>query len=154
LLDSAGRLIGVNTAIYSPSGSSAGIGFAIPADVVNRVVPEIIRNGRMPTPGIGIIAAQEAAAAQLGIEGVVVVRTLPGSPAAEAGLQGVDPRTGMPGDIIVGANGEPVRRLSDLTAALEKAGVGKPVELRLERNGRPVTVRVDVADMGRMARQR
>ena len=114
----------------------------------------MIRNGRMPTPGIGIVAAQEAAAAQLGIEGVVVVRTLPGSPAAQAGLQGVDPRTGQPGDIIVGVNGEPVRRLSDLTTALEKAGVGKPVELRIDRNGRAATVRVQVADMGRAARQR
>jgi 2-alkenal reductase len=154
LLDSAGRLIGVNTAIYSPSGSSAGIGFAIPADVVNRVVPEIIRNGRMPTPGIGIIAGQEAAAAQLGIEGVVVVRTVPGSPAAQAGLQGLDARTGRLGDVIVAVNGEPVRRLSDLTAALEAAGVGKPVDLTIDRDGRTATVRVEIMDMGRMARQR
>jgi S1-C subfamily serine protease len=81
LLDSAGRLIGVNTAIYSPSGSNAGIGFAIPVDVVNRVVPELIRNGRVPTPGIGIVGDDETLAARLGIEGVVVVRTVPGSPA-------------------------------------------------------------------------
>jgi 2-alkenal reductase len=84
LLDSAGRLIGVNTAIFSPSGAFAGIGFAIPVDVVNRVVPELIRNGRMPTPGIGIIAGQEAAAAQLGIEGVVVVRALRARPSVPA----------------------------------------------------------------------
>jgi len=153
LLDSAGRLIGVNTAIYSPSGSFAGIGFAIPVDVVNRVVPEIIRNGRMPTPGIGIVAAQEAAAAQLGIEGVVVVRTIPGSPAEEAGLRGIDPRTGDLGDVIVGANGQPVRRLSDLTAALEKVGVGQPIELTVERGGRRATVRVMISDMGRQARR-
>ena len=69
LLDSAGRLIGVNTAIISPSGSSAGIGFAIPADIVNRVVPELIKNGRVPTPGIGIVAASEAVSTRLGIEG-------------------------------------------------------------------------------------
>jgi 2-alkenal reductase len=66
LLDSAGRLIGVNTAIFSPSGSSAGIGFAIPVDVVNRVVPELIRAGRVPTPGIGILIADEAVASRLG----------------------------------------------------------------------------------------
>lgn len=154
LLDSAGRLIGVNTAIYSPSGSSAGIGFAIPADVVNRVVPEIIRNGRMPTPGIGIVAAPEATTAQLGIEGVVVVRIVPGSPAERAGLQGLDARTGEPTDVIVGVDGEPVRRLSDLTAALEKAGAGRRVTLNVSRNGRAVTIPVEVADMGRMARQR
>jgi 2-alkenal reductase len=148
LLDSAGRLIGVNTAIFSPSGASAGIGFAVPVDVVNRVVPQLIRSGRMPNPGIGIMAGQEAVAAKLGIEGVVVVRTLPGSPAARAGLRGVDQRTGEIGDVIVGVNGKPVRRLSDLTAALERAGIGQPLELTVERGGRPVTVQVEVADVG------
>lgn len=149
LLDSAGRLIGVNTAIYSPSGASAGIGFAIPVDVVNRVVPELIRNGRMPNPGIGIIAGSEAAAARLGIEGVVVLRTLRGSPAAQAGLRGVDPSTGELGDVIVGVNGQPVRRLADLTAELERAGLGKPVDLTIERGGRRMTVPVTIADVGR-----
>lgn len=152
LLDSAGRVIGVNTAIFSPSGASAGIGFAIPIDVVNRVVPQLIRNGQMPNPGIGIIAGQEAAAARLGIEGVVVLRTFPGSPAAKAGLRGVDPRTGEIGDIIVGVNGSPVRRLSEFTAALEKAGVGGPVRLTIERDGRTIDMQVNVADVGR-ARQ-
>jgi 2-alkenal reductase len=149
LLDSAGRLIGVNTAIFSPSGASAGIGFAIPVDIVNRVVPELIRTGRVPNPGIGIMAADEAVTARQGIEGVVVWQTLPNSPAARAGLRGVDPRTGEVGDIIVSANGRPVRRLSDLAAAIERAGIGQPVELTVERDGRPVTVRVDVADVGR-----
>jgi 2-alkenal reductase len=149
LLDSAGRLIGVNTAIFSPSGASAGIGFAVPVDVVNRVVPQLIRGGRMPNPGIGIMAGDEAVNARLGIEGVVIVRTLPGSPAARAGLRGVDTRSGGLGDIIVGVNGKPVRRLSDLTGELERIGVGQPVELTVERDGRPVTVRVEVADVGR-----
>jgi 2-alkenal reductase len=90
LLDSAGRLIGVNTAIFSPSGSNAGIGFAIPIDTVNRVVPELIRRGRVPTPGLGIVSASEQAASRLGVEGVVIVRTVPGSPADRAGLRGVD----------------------------------------------------------------
>jgi 2-alkenal reductase len=152
LLDSAGRLIGVNTAIFSPSGAYAGIGFAIPVDVVNRVVPQLIQNGRMPTPGIGIIAGQEAATAQLGIEGVVVVRTVPGSPAQRAGLRGVNPQTGEIGDIIVGANDRPVQRLSDLTAVLETIGVGQSVELTLDRGGRTATVRVDVADIGQSRR--
>jgi 2-alkenal reductase len=152
LLDSAGRLIGVNTAIFSPSGAFAGIGFAIPVDVVNRVVPQLIRQGRMPTPGIGIIAGQEAAAAQLGIEGVVILRTLPGSPAEQAGLRGVDLQSGRLGDVIVEANGRPVRRLADLTRALEDIGVGQPVELTIERDGRRAAVRVDVADIGSVAR--
>jgi 2-alkenal reductase len=149
LLDSAGRLIGVNTAIFSPSGASAGIGFAVPVDVVNRVVPQLIRTGRMPQPGIGIIAGEEAMTARLGIEGVVIFRALPGSPAARAGLRGVDARTREIGDIVVGVNGQPVRRLSDLTAALDRAGIGQPVDLTIERDGRTMNVRVEVADVGR-----
>jgi 2-alkenal reductase len=82
LLDSSGRVVGVNTAIISPSGSNPGIGFAIPIDIVNRVVPQLIRTGHVPTPGIGIVAANEAVATRLGVEGIVIVRTVPGSPAA------------------------------------------------------------------------
>ena len=67
LLDSAGRLIGVNTAIFSPSGANAGIGFAIPVDVANRIVPALISSGRVPTPGIGILVAEETVTAQLGL---------------------------------------------------------------------------------------
>jgi 2-alkenal reductase len=147
LLDSAGRLIGVNTAIFSPSGASAGIGFAIPVDVVNRVVPELIRNGRTRNPGIGIIAGQEATAARLGIDGVVILRVLRGSPAAAAGLQGVDPQTGEIGDIIVGAGDRPVHRLADLTAAMEAAGLGTAIDLTVERDGRTRRVRVTTADV-------
>ncbi len=149
LLDSAGRLIGVNTAIFSPSGSNAGIGFAIPVDVVNRVVPDLIRSGRVPTPGIGIVAGNEAAATRLGAEGVVVVRTVPGSPAERAGLRGIDAARGALGDVIVGANGKPVRRLADLTDHLEQIGVGKTVELTVQRGGSTTTVPVEVTDIGR-----
>lgn len=147
LLDSAGRLIGVNTAIFSPSGASAGIGFAIPVDVVNRVVPELIKNGRTRNPGIGIIAGQEATAARLGIDGVVIVRVLPGTPAAAAGLRGIDMQTGEIGDVVVGAGGRPVNRLADLTAALEAAGLDAPVELVVTRDGRSRRVRVTTADI-------
>ncbi len=148
LLDSAGRLIGVNTAIFSPSGANAGIGFSIPVDVVNRVVPELIRNGRVPTPGIGILAADETLAAQLGVTGVIVADVVPGSPAAEAGLRGVDLRAGVIGDIIVGVNDTPVRRLSDLTDQLEKAGVGNSVSLQIVEDNHPRTVSVRVVDVG------
>jgi len=148
LLDSAGRLIGVTTAIISPSGSNAGIGFAIPVDTVNRVVPELISKGRVPAPGIGIVAANEAVATRLGIEGVVVVRALPGLPAAEAGLHGID-QAGQLGDVIVSANGQPTRRLSDLTDQLEVVGVGREIELSVKRRDRLSTVRVKVEDVGR-----
>ena len=147
LLDSAGRLIGVNTAIFSPSGASAGIGFAVPVDVVNRVVPDLIRNGRVRNPGIGIIAGQEATAARLGIDGVVVLRVLRGSPAAGAGLRGVDAQTGTVGDVIVGVGDRPVHRLADLTAAIEAAGLGQPIDLAVERDGRARRVRITTADV-------
>jgi S1-C subfamily serine protease len=149
LLDSAGRLIGVNTAIFSPSGANAGVGFAIPVDVVNRVVPQLIRNGRVPTPGIGIVAASEEMAARLGAEGVVVVRTMPGSPAEQAGLRGVDPRTGVLGDVIVAVDGKPVHNLANLTDQLEQAGVGKTVELSIKRGGATTSVKMQVADITR-----
>src|SRR5262249_6357331 len=113
-----------------PSGSDAGVGFAIPVDVVNRIVPELIRNGRVATPGIGIVAASEAITARLGIDGVAVVSTSPGSPAERAGLQGIHPSTGSLGEIIVAANGKPVHHLSDLTDQLEQVGVQA---LHLER---------------------
>jgi 2-alkenal reductase len=150
LLDSAGRLIGVTTAIISPSGSNAGIGFAIPVDVVNRVVPELIRSGRFPTPGIGIIAATEGVNTQAGVQGVVIRRTAPGSPAERAGLRGVDPNAGIVGDVIVGVNGKPVRRLADLTEALESLGAGQTVVLDVERDGRSRKVEVQVIDLGRL----
>jgi S1-C subfamily serine protease len=148
LLDSAGRLIGVNTAIYSPSGAYAGIGFAIPVDVVNRVVPQLIRTGRVPTPGIGIVAASEAASTRLGIEGIIIIRTMSDSPAERAGLRGVNPNTGALGDVIVAANGKTVRRLADLTDELEQVGVGKIIELALNRNGSRTTVKVETTDIG------
>ncbi len=147
LLDSSGRLIGVNTAIYSPSGSNAGIGFAIPVDVVNRIVPELIRNGRVPTPGIGIEAGNEEVATRLGVEGVVIVRTVPGSPAERAGLKGVNTTTGELGDVIVAANDKPVRRLGDLTDEIEQVGVGKKIQLSLNRGGSKTAVAVDITDI-------
>jgi 2-alkenal reductase len=148
LLDSAGRLIGVTTAILSPSGSNAGIGFAIPVDIVNRVVPELIRNGRVPTPGIGIVAASEAVATRLGAEGVIVVRTAPGSPAERAGIRGVDFSTGEIGDVITAADGKQVHRLSDLTDQLEQVGAGKSVRLSLKRGSQTRDVEVAVVDIG------
>ncbi len=149
LLDSAGRLIGVNTAIFSPSGSNAGIGFAIPVDVVDRVVPELIRNGRVPTPGIGIVAGNEAVATRLGVEGVIVVRTAPGSPAERAGLRGVNTSTGTLGDVIVGANGKPVGRLADLTDQMEQIGIGRKIQLTVNRGGSSTSMEIDVIDVSR-----
>lgn len=149
LLDSAGRLIGVTTAIISPSGSNAGIGFAIPVDIVNRVVPELIRNGYVATPGIGIVAANEAVGTPLGTEGVVVMSTAAGSPAERAGIRGVDLTSGNLGDVITAADGKPVRRLSDLTDEIEQIGAGKSVRISLTRGSEARDVTVDIVDIGR-----
>ncbi|MBB1092804.1 trypsin-like peptidase domain-containing protein [Rhodopseudomonas palustris] len=151
LLDSAGRLIGLNTAIISGSGASAGIGFAIPVDAVNRIATSLIRTGTVPVPGIGIIAADENEAARLGIDGVVVVRTLPDSPAARAGLTGAS-ETGMVEDVIIGANGQEIHSMSDLAAALEGIGIGSDVKLQVIRDGRARTVNVQVTDISQLKR--
>ena len=148
LLDSSGRVIGVTTAIISPSGSNAGIGFAIPVDVVNRVVPQLIASGHVPTPGIGIVTANEAVATRLGVDGLVILRTIAGSPAARAGLRGVDLNSGTLGDVIVGANGKPVRRMADLTDQLEAVGVDRTISLSVQRGGRTTAIDVPIIDIG------
>jgi 2-alkenal reductase len=148
LLDSAGRIIGVNTAIISPSGTNAGIGFAIPIDVVNRVVPELIGKGRVPTPGIGIIVGSEELAAHAGIEGVIIIRTTPNSPAERAGLRGVDVATRMVGDVIIAVDGKKVRRLADLTEIFEGLTLPATASLTVQRGSQQRTVPVEVVDIG------
>jgi S1-C subfamily serine protease len=137
LLDSAGRLIGVNTAIYSPSGASAGIGFAIPVDEVNRIVPRLISEGKFVRPTIGIQAAPPALQRALKLpEGVAVAGVLPGSPAEKAGLKpflrGTDGNVIL-GDIIVALDGKPVLSLDDLLEALERRQPGDTVALTIVR---------------------
>jgi 2-alkenal reductase len=151
LLDSAGRLIGVTSAIISGSGASAGIGFAIPVDVVNRVASELIRNGRVPVPGIGIVGASERETTRLDIDGVIIVRTLPQSPAARAGLEGADVNGGAVADVITAVNGKPVHSMSDLANILEDVGVGKAVKLTVTRDGQSRSVDVPVADVSEQA---
>lgn len=147
LLDSAGRLIGVNTAIISGTGSSAGIGFAVPVDVVNRIVPQIIANGKAARPGIGISAAPEEVAARIGVEGIVIVNVLPDGSAAKAGLRGIDRATGQIGDVITQVDGKPVRTIAELAAALDRIGIGNPAKLTVKRGDRSMTVTVTVMDI-------
>ncbi|HXG50255.1 MAG TPA: trypsin-like peptidase domain-containing protein [candidate division Zixibacteria bacterium] len=145
LLDSAGRLIGVNTAIYSPSGASAGIGFAIPVDTVNRVVPELIRHGKVIRPGLGIQIAEEPIAQRLGVRGVLVVDVIPGGPAARAGMRPTRrDATGRVrlGDIIVGLDGKKIESPNDLFLALEKYKVGDTVSVSVIRDGKPLQLKV------------
>jgi 2-alkenal reductase len=147
LLDDAGRLIGVNTAILSGSGAFAGISFAIPVDIVNRIAAQLIKEGHVPMPGIGIVAANQATATRLGIAGVVIVRVLPDSPAAKAGLEGAATTGGTVADVITAVDGEPVHNISELAAIFEQVGVGKTAKLTVERDGRSRTVEATVADV-------
>jgi S1-C subfamily serine protease len=152
LLDSAGRMIGLTSAILSGSGASAGIGFAIPVDLVNKIAAELIAKGHVPIPGIGIVAASEATAMQLGIGGVIILRTLPGSPAANAGLEGAAATDGAVADVITAANGTAVHNISELATVFEEVGVGHQVKLSVVRNGTSRTVEVTLADVSGLQR--
>ncbi len=141
LLDSAGRLIGMCTAIYSPSGASAGIGFAVPVDTINRVVPQLIRHGKYLRPSLGIELDEDInqrLTAALNVDGVVVLRVPRGSSAEAAGLKGVTvARDGsiVPGDIIVGVEGKPVDSVSKFRARLDDFRIGDKVRLTVLRRG-------------------
>lgn len=139
LLDSHGRLIGVNTAIYSPSGAYAGVGFAIPVDTVNRVVPELIRHGRLIRPDVGIVPFTDQKTRKVNSAGVLVRDVYPGSPAAQAGIQGTDIEAiargfYSMGDLIVGADGARIEDLDDWYSFLERHKVGDQVTLSIVRN--------------------
>ena len=146
LLDSAGRLIGVNTAIFSPSGASAGVGFAVPVDTVNRVVPQLIARGTYVRPVLGIEVDEDLnrlVTQRLRTEGVAVLRVTPGSPAASAGLRGVLSQpdgTIVPGDIIVAVAGRSVEGVARLVSRLDDYRVGDTVRLTLLRDGRRIDV--------------
>ena len=139
LLDSAGRLIGVNTAIYSPSGAYAGIGFAIPVDTVNRVVPQLIRYGKIIRPGLGVQIANAQVLARLGIEGLLVLRVLPGSAALNAGIRPtqVDGADNLYlGDIILAIDGNKVSSDDELFQVLDRHTVGDRLSVKLLRGYR------------------
>ena len=145
LLDSAGRLIGMNTAIFSPSGSSAGIGFAIPVDEINQVVPQILqRKGRLAHPGLGAQYAPDQTTARLGLKGVLILNVDPDGAAAKAGLQPTtrdDNGEVSLGDVITAVDGVPAAKISDLDGALNKHKVGDVVTLTIERDGKKLDVK-------------
>jgi S1-C subfamily serine protease len=139
LLDSAGRLIGVNTSIFSPSGAYAGIGFAIPVDEVNRVVPQLIRNGKVTRPTLGVQTAPDQLMRQLGLKGVLVMGVQPGSAAAKAGLRPTrkdeDGQIEL-GDLIVAIDGAAVESNSQLLDALENKEADAHVVITVMRDGK------------------
>jgi 2-alkenal reductase len=146
LVDSSGRLIGVNSAILAPTGSFTGVGFAIPVDTVNRIVPELIRDGRAKLPGIGFVPLPEEVAHQHGIRGIVVQSVPPGSAAARAGLVGID-AAGRLGDVIVAAEGKAVATVADLSALLERVGIGNTARITVVRDGARRDLAVVVQDI-------
>lgn len=155
LLDSAGRLIGVNASIYSPSGASAGIGFAIPVDTVNRIVSDIIVFGYYRRPVFGITSIERVSSAvtqQLGISGVLILDVEAGSPAQKVGLRGTrQERDGSitPGDVIQSIDGEAVDSVSDMEKLLDDKRIGQNVTLGLWRNGRKIQVEVTLVSSRR-----
>jgi S1-C subfamily serine protease len=154
LLDSHGRLIGVNTAIYSPSGVSAGIGFAVPVDSVNRVVTELIAHGKVPRPRLGIGLDDRLSALvtrRLGIEGVLLRDVDRGSPAARAGLRGTQRARGgtlVLGDIVQEIDGKKVRTTDDLLGRLGNYRPGDTVTLTVYRDEATRKVRVMLEESG------
>jgi S1-C subfamily serine protease len=160
LLDSRGRLIGVNSAILSPSGAYAGVGFAIPVDTVRRLVPQLVRHGRPIQPGIGFSPAPDSWARRNELEGVILREVLPDTPAEKAGLEGirvVRDRYGRRvelGDQIVAVNGEKVESVDDLLYAFEQEGVGSEVSLTVLRDGERREVKVELIRMEEPARGR
>ncbi len=146
LLDSAGRLIGVNTAIYSPSGAYAGIGFAVPVAEVNRVVPQLIKYGRLIKPGIGATLADERITKRLGVDGVLILDVDKGGAADRAGLRPTRQYRGdiILGDIITGIGGSRVRNHDEVRDALEHYKIGEQIELSFIREGQRARVMIEL----------
>lgn len=147
LLNSAGELIGMNTMIVSPSGASSGIGFAVPIDTIKKIVPQIIRYGRVIRPGIGVSLLSDRYARRLGIEGVIISEVPEESEAYRAGLRGLG-RSGygrlVIRDIIVAVDGKKVRSYDDLYNLLDNYKVGDRVTLTVERDGKRRNVQVNL----------
>jgi len=151
LLDSSGRLIGINTAIYSPSGAYAGIGFAIPVDTVNKLVPQLIAYGAAIQPWLGVDSDARVATVilrQLGVEGVLILKIEPGSPAAQAGLHATRLNwdgSVIAGDIILTVGDKPVRSMAELRHAIGSHRIGDRIRLGIWRAGTRIEVALQLA---------
>lgn len=145
LLDVSGRLIGVNTAIYSPSGAYAGIGFSVPVDVVNWVVPDLIKYGKFQRPRLGVELVSQQVIDRMGLEGALVMNVNEGGSAAKAGIQPT--RRDKSGDIVLGdliveVNDDPIKSNNDLLLALEKYKTGDQVKVKVKRRNQSDTIMV------------
>ena len=151
LLDSAGRLIGMNTAIVSPSGSYAGIGFAVPVDTINRIVPQLIKNGPVRKTGLGSQIVESNFLRLNGVVGAIIANVLPNSPAEKAGLTPIRKDSGgkiLLGDVIVAIDGTLVEDGNDLLNALDEQQPGDSISLRVASTTgeRTVTVKLGVLE--------
>lgn len=153
LLDSQGRMIGINSQILSPSGASAGVGFAVPVNIAKRIVPQLLRFGEVRRPKLGISNREVAwlkGRIELPVsEGVMIWQTAPGGSAANAGLRGVTPTENGDlelGDIIVGADNEKIGDSDDLYRMLDKHQIGDTIQVQIYRNGRRMTVPVRLVE--------
>src|SRR5213080_4290784 len=154
LLDSHGRMIGINSQIESPSGASAGVGFAIPVNIAKRIVPQLVRNGYVQRPKLGIVPRDvESLSGQVRLPvsyGTMIWQVQPGGPAANAGLRGlVQTEDGdiELGDIIIAIDGEKISNNDDLYRTLDKHQVGDTVNVEVMRNGRSMRVPVRLSDV-------
>jgi S1-C subfamily serine protease len=150
LLDSAGSLIGMNTAILSPSGTSSGVGFAVPVDTIRRLVPQLIEHGQVARAGLGVQIADDHTTRRLGVRGVLVAQVEEGSAAAAAGLQGTrrDARGRLVlGDVIVGVGKKAVGTMHELADALDEFAVGDTVAVTVRRGEREIAVPVVLQEM-------
>lgn len=151
LLDSQGRLIGMNTMIYSKSGTSAGVGFAVPANTITRVVNQIIKYGRTKRPGLGIVGWPDSVNRRLGVKGFIIREVMSGSGADKAKLRGtfIDQRSGhiILGDIIVEVAGSPINSFDDLYYALEESKIGTKVSVVVIRDDKKISFDVELMDI-------
>ena len=151
LLDSVGRSIGVNTAIYSPSGAYAGVGFAVPIDTINRIVPQLIAFGKVIQPGLGVQVVEDSVAKQVGIkEGVLILDVNRRGAAARAGIMPTrydSEGNVVLGDIIVAIEGQDIKTSDDLYKALERYNVGDEVRVEVIRGGRKQTITVRLQEV-------
>ena len=147
LLNSSGELVGVNTAIYSPSGASSGIGFAIPVNTVKKIVPQLIQYGKVIRPTLGVNIAADSIAYKYDIKGVIIVDVLEGTPAYRAGLKGITKGRGgrfFLGDVIYQINDKSIKNSDDLLSILESHKVGDLITIKTKRNGKTKIFRVNL----------
>ena len=153
LLNSQGQLMGMNTAVVSRRGAATGIGFAVPANAIKRIVSQIIQYGRVIQAGIGINRLPDRMAKMLGIKGVIIAEVVPGTPAAKAGIKGAKrDRLGqlVIGDVIVEVDSKPVKHYGDLYNIMTGKQVGNVINLTLRRNGNTRTIKIRTIDASSM----